>query len=65
MSKSCDGCRWWSELIASSIGLGPVKAMCLYAGGPMSGQMVNSGCDLYLQGQSVDLEPAAEAKGGE
>lgn len=28
-SKSCGGCRYWSELLAQAIGGGPVEAYCL------------------------------------
>jgi hypothetical protein len=26
---NCKGCRYWSEMIAQSIGCGPVQAICL------------------------------------
>lgn len=28
-TKNCKGCRYWSEMIAQSVGGGPVQAMCL------------------------------------
>ena len=36
-TRNCAGCRYWSEMIAQSIGDGPVEAMCL-GDGPLKGQ---------------------------
>ena len=33
-TKNCAGCKFWSEMIAQSIGGGPVEAMCLANKGP-------------------------------
>jgi hypothetical protein len=32
--KRCDGCRFWSQRVAQSIGCNSVEALCLAAGGP-------------------------------
>jgi len=55
MATSCNGCKWWSEFIASATGCGRVNALCLNEGGPEYNQMVHVGCTLYHQGRSVDL----------
>lgn len=41
--RNCGGCRYWSEMIAQSIGGRDVEAMCLNAASPCSGKyMVRS-----------------------
>ena len=41
--RNCAGCRYWSEMIAQSIGGRDVEAMCLNSEGPCSGKyMVGS-----------------------
>lgn len=37
-TRDCRGCRYWSEMVAQSIGCGPVQALCLAAAGPLSGK---------------------------
>lgn len=37
-SHPCDKCRFWSEMIAQSIGGGPIEAMCLSDDSPHKGQ---------------------------
>lgn len=37
-TRDCAGCRFWSEMVAQSIGGGPVEALCLTEGGPRSGK---------------------------
>ena len=32
--KCCDTCRFWSEMVAQSIGGGPMEALCLSETGP-------------------------------
>lgn len=34
----CRDCRFWSEMVAQSIGGGAVEALCLAEGGPLSGK---------------------------
>lgn len=53
--RSCDGCKYWSELIAQSVGGGPVEAMCLNKESTNSQEMVHGGCDYYEVGAAVDL----------
>lgn len=36
--RNCSGCRYWSEMIAQSIGGRDVEALCLIQGGPASGK---------------------------
>ena len=33
-TRNCKGCRYWSEMVAHSIGGGPVQAMCLSPASP-------------------------------
>jgi hypothetical protein len=41
--RNCSGCRYWSEMIAQSIGGHAVEAMCLAPSGPAQGKyMVGS-----------------------
>ena len=37
--KTCEKCRYWSEMCAQSIGCGPMEALCLKEGGPKQGRM--------------------------
>ena len=30
--KKCVNCRYWSQMIAQSVGLGPIEALCLGEG---------------------------------
>ena len=50
----CDGCAFWSELCAQSIGCGPMEAMCLNPQSPHYQRMVNRGCAKYHAGRSID-----------
>lgn len=50
----CEGCKFWSEMVAHAIGNEPVKAMCLNEHGPHYGKMVHKGCDKKALGQAVD-----------
>lgn len=36
-TRTCGGCRYWSEMIAQAIGARGIEAMCLSAGGPRGG----------------------------
>lgn len=51
---TCDGCKYWSELCAASIGCEQIKALCLNSQSPRAWKMVNSGCDKYEAGLSID-----------
>lgn len=52
--NDCDGCKWWSERIAHSIGGGPIEAMCLNCDSPNYNRMVHSGCKLHSPGRAID-----------
>ena len=39
-TKNCAGCKYWSEMLAQSIGGAPVEAVCLSPNGPNHGQFV-------------------------
>jgi hypothetical protein len=34
--KVCENCRFWSQMVAQSIGLGGVEAVCLSGTGPFA-----------------------------
>lgn len=51
---NCQGCKWWSEMIAESIGCGPIKAMCLNPDSPKFNRMVNTDCDEFCDGTPID-----------
>lgn len=34
-TRDCNGCRFWSEMIAQAVGGRPVEAMCLSPDGPL------------------------------
>jgi hypothetical protein len=53
--KDCDGCKFWSELCAQSIGCGPMEALCLNPESPCYNSMVSEGCAWYEFGTSIDL----------
>lgn len=53
-NEECDGCKYWSELCAQSIGCGPMEALCLNSESPLYSKMVNEGCDKYERGRSID-----------
>lgn len=38
--QNCEGCRYWSEMMAQSIGCGPIEAVCLSLDGPKRGRYV-------------------------
>lgn len=40
-TRTCKGCRHWSEMVAQSTGGGPVRAMCLSALSPARGQFMS------------------------
>lgn len=58
MSKRCDGCRFWSEMLAQSIGGGPVEAYCLSDKSPKRQTYVRGSfvCDAWQDayGYAVD-----------
>jgi hypothetical protein len=42
MKNECETCRFWSQMIAQSIGCGPIEALCLAPGGPMHGKFMRA-----------------------
>ena len=52
--RDCDGCRYWSELCAMSLGCGPIEALCLNVKSPKYNRMVKNGCSEYIVGRSID-----------
>ena len=58
MTKSCDGCKWWSDQLARSIGLATVEAYCLNGDSRRWRQYAHLGCDKYEAGEPVDATNA-------
>ena len=60
-TKNCAGCRFWSEMVAECHGGGPVKAMCLADGGPLSSKYTSERqtCTAWKSGHhgAVDDPP--------
>ena len=50
----CDGCKYWSELCAGSMGCGSMEAMCLNSESKHYSNMVHRGCNKYVRGKAVD-----------
>ncbi len=42
MAEICGECRYWSEMMAQSIGCGPIEAVCLSSDGPKRGRYVSA-----------------------
>ena len=59
--KNCGGCRFWSEMIAQSIGCGPVEALCLSGSGSRAGKYTTERmtCEAWKSGHlgAVDDPP--------
>jgi hypothetical protein len=53
-TRSCEDCKWWSELIASSTDHGTVEAMCLNPDADRYQRMVEGGCNRHEAGRAVD-----------
>jgi hypothetical protein len=54
---SCEGCRFWSELMARSrraYGRGFVEAICLSGESEHGGDYAGFGCGQYEAGQPLD-----------
>jgi hypothetical protein len=67
-TRNCKGCRYWSEMIAQSLGGGPVQAMCLSATSTYRGQYMSCArmCTEWASGHlgAIDepgQDPAAYA----
>ena len=42
IAGKCEGCRFWSQMCAQSIGGGPIEALCLSGDGPKAGKYTTS-----------------------
>jgi hypothetical protein len=63
---TCDGCKWWSELIATIDMAGPLKAACLNKDSVWFGKFVYVGCNDRVAGRAVDDPcPTADEPQGE
>lgn len=51
---TCDGCKFWSELIAMSNGAGQLDALCLNPESHRYNRMVEGGCDKHTPGRAID-----------
>lgn len=51
-TKNCNGCRFWSEMLAKAEGGGGVQAMCLAESGPFKGKYTfgSQKCDSWKSG---------------
>ena len=54
---TCDGCKYWSEVISRANAAGVVKAMCMSENSPNSGTMTRQRCEQFEAGVAVDTEP--------
>ena len=55
---TCDGCKFWSEQIACSVGInGGVQAACLNRESHRFQAFVDGGCDKWEQGLPIDAVP--------
>lgn len=53
-NRSCEGCMFWSELIARSIGGRPLEALCLNLVARNYGIYTHAGCDDFEAGPAID-----------
>lgn len=51
-TRNCKGCRYWSEMVAQSVGGGPVQAMCLNQASPNRAKFTGPTrvCDQWTEG---------------
>uniref|UniRef100_A0A6M3KST4 Uncharacterized protein n=1 Tax=viral metagenome TaxID=1070528 RepID=A0A6M3KST4_9ZZZZ len=56
MRDKCNDCKYFSEMIAESVGCGPTKAMCLCGLSKYHGKMVSEShyCPGYIHGVAID-----------
>jgi hypothetical protein len=52
--EKCDGCKWWSDMIAQCIGGGPVEAYCLNPDSSKFGTYTLNGCVKKEDGLAID-----------
>jgi hypothetical protein len=53
--KKCEGCMYWSEMLAQSTDSGHVAAMCLNESSPRHQKYSVMGCDFKANGTPVDF----------
>lgn len=60
-SRDCNGCRFWSEMVAQALGGRPVEALCLSGDGPLAGKYTSGRqtCTAWKSGHhgAVDDPP--------
>jgi hypothetical protein len=54
--NKCNGCKYWSEMIAHSIDGGPVEAICFNKLSPNHNLYTNFGCRCKEEGMAIDLD---------
>lgn len=60
-TRDCNGCRYWSEMVAQAIGGGGVQALCLSGDGQLAGKYTygHQTCAVWKSGHhgAVDDPP--------
>ena len=60
-TQDCFGCRFWSEMVAQSVGCGPIEAICLSGDGSLAGKYTTGRktCSAWKSGHfgAVDDPP--------
>jgi hypothetical protein len=56
---ACDGCKFWSELVATQRAGWEMQALCLNPNSHCYQKMVAGGCGEYVAGRSLD-DPAPQ-----
>lgn len=61
-THNCETCRFWSEMIAMSLGGGPVQAMCLSPEGPNRSRYTigSKSCDGWKSGHYGAVDEPSE-----
>lgn len=64
-AENCNGCRFWSEMIARSVGGAPVEALCLSASSPRSGEYVTgrTACSAWKSGHYGPVDDPDDGPG--
>lgn len=64
--NKCENCYFWSEMIAQSVGCGPVEAMCLNDNSDSYQEMVPEtfGCVDWENGETGAIDCPWIANGG-
>lgn len=61
-TRNCEGCRFWSEMLAMAEGGGPVQAMCLCHSGPKRGKYMTgrNSCPEWKSGHLGAVDDPCE-----